>query len=317
MLCTFCNQKTHLVFQNNNFYRCPNCTLIYNLNAKSVIYEEDYFEKEYQQQYNTTYLRDKQNIQKRMNERLKIAFSVLSHNKTSMQDKKQKKLNALEIGSAAGFFLEILQQKNIQATGWEISQKMTQYANKEANKKTNEKFSKKNQENNNVIPYKTIQGDFFTLYNKHKELSADGSIVLKKFDLVAGFYIIEHLKNQKKFWKSISSLVKKDGLLLLSMPSSFGPSFYFHSKEWQDNHPKDHFVDYSPLSIKIIAEKFNFKVLHTSVEGVHPHRLPLWNYLQNKTYLKEMYFQFIRKFVFSDTIFVVLQKVKGVNNLTV
>lgn len=251
---------------------CPTCYLHSFLNAKTIEYEDHYFLEEYQKQYKSTYINDKKKIQHRMQWRLQLLNQYLS--KAKIPNAKNKSL--LEIGSSAGFFLELAQKSNYHIQGWEISNFMTKYANKAG------------------IP--TIQGDLFSLYQKYKNQ--------KKFDVIAAFYVIEHLSDQQKIWEIFSDLIKPNGFLLISTPSIFGPTFYFNLPQWIQTHPKDHFVDYSPKSIKKIAKLFQFKVVTQKAEGIHPQRF--WK--GSSIIGKYLYTLIQRKFTFSDTLFTILQK---------
>ena len=264
----------------DEYVQCSYCKVVVSLNAKSTTYEENYFATEYSSQYGKSYLQDKTNIQKRMKWRLDqlekhtTTKFDLNHGDENRQQQSTEKPQLLEIGSAAGFFLELCNDLGFHATGWEISQQMTNYANSKG--------------------WETIQGGFLRLsHNYHKN-----------FALVAAFYVIEHFHDQYLLWKNITKLLKPGGYLLLSLPSSAGPVFKFNKKSWAQGHPRDHFVDYNPLALKKIGRMFGFSLILAKSEGVHPHRFPLG---------KSLPFSFIYRMYqklkpFSDTLFVILQK---------
>lgn len=199
-LCEFCCVPTKNVF--SHFYRCPNCGNLFNLNHQTTSYEDSYFEGEYEKQYGKTYIDDKSNIQKRMKLRLEQVRPFIQY-------AKHKKL--LEIGSAAGFFLELASAAGFLAKGWEISKYMSDYANEHGSP--------------------TIQGDFLNLLQEESR---------NEYDMICAFYVIEHFKEQKEIWKGLSRIIRDNGLLILALPSTFGPAFYYHQDNWIKNHPRDH-----------------------------------------------------------------------------
>lgn len=264
IICEFCNiPAKHEV---SGFYKCPRCGNLYNSGYKTTAYEGDYFEDEYKKQYGLSYIDDKKNIQKKM-------FTRLNHIKKYMNQTEGKRL--LEIGSAAGFFLEIASDSGFLSQGWEISAYMSEYANKQGNK--------------------TTQGNFLDLLDNEKT---------GNFDLVCAFYSIEHFQCQKKIWQGLSRLLNKGGLLALTVPSYFGPVYYFQKEQWIKTHPVDHFVDYSPSGIKKVCSLFGFKLLQAFPDAYHPERF----IFGRSIIFRKFYTMLQKKLVFSDTIFLILQK---------
>ena len=256
----------------NLFEKCLTCKTIFYLKAKNIHYGEKYFLKEYKNQYGKSYFSDKVNLQKKMQWRMDHFFQ-----RVNLQEQfPNEKICLLEVGSAAGFFLELMPKYNIIAEGWEFSSFMSRHA-----------------KNNGL---NSIAGDFFSIYSPQSHS--------QKFHIIASFYCIEHIANQKKLWEAFYAILKPKGFLLISIPSYFGPLFYFHYKKWIMSHPMDHFVDYSLHSLKKVALKFQFRFIQAFSEGLHPERFPLGNHAA----LQPIYKFFQKKFCFSDTIFIILQK---------
>ena len=255
------------IAKKKSFSLCKTCRLIFYHEASSVNYEDHYFFKEYRSQYGKNYLDDKLNIQKKMKERLRLLEKYISIHS-------RKRL--LEIGSACGFFLELSKNSGFTVEGWEVSSFMSTTANKQG--------------------YFTRMGSFEELYHKWKERP-------KKFDILAAFYTIEHFQNIFLFWEAAKELLAPGGILLISVPSSFGPSYYFHKANWILDHPDDHFVDYSPQSLDMLGSFFSFRLLEISAEGIHPERFPLGSL----SILKKVYEIIQKKYAFSDTIFAIFK----------
>ncbi|MDH5716131.1 MAG: class I SAM-dependent methyltransferase [Spirochaetia bacterium] len=267
MNCSLCFSKCKK--KNKLLYICVKCKLVHFIKAKSFVYEKQYFEDEYKIQYGKTYIEDKANLQIRAKERLRKFKENINY---------APNMALLEIGSAAGFFLEKAKDEGFSVEGWEISKKMAQVANKNG--------------------IKTKTGDWKSLYQKwNKEQN-------KKYDILCAFYFLEHIEEQNLIWSLFKEMIKPGGFLMLAMPSIYGPSYYFEFNNWLKFHPKDHFVDYSPKTLKNAAKLFSFNVIMTSYEGIHPERFPL-----GKNIVLSKIYQFIqKKMKFSDTMFTILKK---------
>lgn len=268
MHCKVCDGHLSAIDADNRFKYCNNCGTINYTRAKKTEYEDSYFFKEYREQYKRNYLEDKHILQKRMSERLQ-----------TIEDFRQPPAELLEIGSAAGFFLELALEKGYQARGWEVSKTMSTYANEHGWPTVNIDFL--------TMAYETIQ--------HHPE----------QFDIICAFYVIEHFNEQKKVFQYLYQLLKKDGLVALALPSSYGPLFTFHFQNWALSHPSDHFVDYSPASIQKAAAIYGFKVLKIIPEALHPERFPL-----SENVVTAGFYRYIQtQMNFADTMFVLLQKI--------
>lgn len=253
----------------SRFAFCRADQLVVNQAYKVTEYEQDYFHKEYKQQYGRTYTADRQALLARNRWRYELAkqyFSAATHPQL------------LEIGSAAGYFLKIMQDEGFVVRGWEISQTMSKYANARG--------------------LKTTRQDF--LRGAKKQLQKKNA----PFDILAMFYVLEHFPEQREAWGFFERLVRPGGFLLLALPSAAGPTFRFHRHDWYETHPTDHAVDYSPAALSRVAARFGFALKAAYSEGKHPGRFPLGgNRLLQKLYLKVL-----DKAPLSDTIFAILER---------
>lgn len=267
--CPFCDSATREVSGLKFFRQCPKHKILVNSRYKVLSYEEDYFGAEYKAQYGKEYLADKDALWQRNARRFDLAsacFSAQSHKRV------------LEVGSAAGFFLELMQQKGFETTGIEISRQMSDYANKRG--------------------ITTIHGSFTQVLADYPDLPRT------PFDVVAAFYVLEHFPDQKSIWQNFSQLTRSGGFLLLALPSYAGPAFLFNKAHWGQTHPADHAVDYSPLALKRVSAEFDFRVRKTTSEGIHPQRFPMGKYFP----LRQCYTWLQKITAFSDTIFAILEK---------
>ena len=260
-----------------DFLHCQHCRLVFNSRAYKKEYEDHYFLKEYKKQYGKSYFEDKQNIQKRMTWRLKHLQKYTQENNRTILCENTTPCKLLEIGSACGFFLELAQEVGFEVLGWEVSSLMGKYANQHG--------------------LTTKIDNFESLYYDWKKRPS-------QVHVVAAFYVIEHLKKPFLFWKAVSEMLHDGGLLALAVPSIFGPTFYFNKCDWRSQHPSDHFVDYSPASLKKIGKTYSLKLLDVYSEGIHPNRFPLGN-----VSIFQSFYRILQKKVpFSDTVFAIFKK---------
>lgn len=251
------------------FGYCAADKLVVNLAYQPLRYEEDYFNKEYKNQYGRTYTADRQAILERnriRHEQIKPFFTAKTHPQL------------LEVGSAAGYFLKIMQEEEFSVRGWEISDTMSQYANARG--------------------LKTTKQDFFKGAKAHAKKNG------QPYDVLAMFYVLEHLADQQEAWSQFQRMVRPGGFLLIAMPSAAGPTFRFHRKKWYETHPIDHAVDYTPAGLRAIGARFGFELRAAFSEGKHPQRFPLGRF----AFIQRLYMKALESAAISDTIFAVMER---------
>ncbi len=227
-----------------------------------MVYSEEYFIEEYAAQYGKTYIEDFENIYALSQRRLDIIFRHIPHS---------AELSILDIGSAAGFFLEAAMDRGIKdLAGIEISSFASSYC----------------MDNFGIKVFKT---------------PFDEAKINRKFSIVTAWFFLEHCKDPAASLDKISSLLEDGGILAMSLPSWFGPLFYFHRGKWIRSHPSDHRIDLSPGSVKMMLQKAGFKAVKIKKCGYHPDRV-----IKKEATLMPLFEPLYRKFTditaFSDTI---------------
>lgn len=207
--------------------------VVYYAGAHSVSYDQDYFLKEYENQYGKTYTQDETNLRKLARRRIDFLISK-SGMKTGKGSRKM-----LEIGCAAGYFLDEARQAGFDVTGNEIS---------EWGKNHTEKLG---------IP---VYGGSFA------DLKFSG------FDVIAAFFVIEHHPDQKTAFETISNMLKSGGYLILALPSTNGPTMRCNPAEFARTHPADHFADYSPHSLAITCRLYGLNLVAARPLSFHQYR---------------------------------------------
>ncbi len=212
--------------------------LLYSLYAYPLSYEEDYFLSNYERTYGKSYEADEENLRQLSRRRLAYLHKNRNHTKGA---------RLLEIGCATGFFLDEARAAGYDVTGIEISSWACDLARKKG--------------------LRVIRSSFL-----EPTMEAETMLQRERFDVVAAFYVIEHFADQRKVFETISSLLKPGGLFLCAMPSIYGPLFDYHFAKWEETHPADHYVDYSPHSMKRILPLYHMRALRFYPASYHQER---------------------------------------------
>jgi SAM-dependent methyltransferase len=232
--CPVCSRSSDF-HVSNDLYKCGRCSLVFNANHKSLSYDRDYFISDYKEQYGRTYLEDFDNIYRLSELRLTKILKLLESDRYSR--------SALDIGSAAGFFLKAAQDKGIEKVkGIEISRFASDYCRKH--------FS-----------IDVIRSPF------------EKAVINEKFDIITSWFFIEHLNDPLSAMKKIFQMLHDGGVFALAVPSYFGPMFYLERDEWIRTHPADHRIDLSPRGAEIILKEIGFKKVKVIKCGYHPERV--------------------------------------------
>jgi len=246
----------------DNLHLCKNCRAIFNSDCRSLSYDRDYFINEYREQYGKTYLEDFGNIYNLSMARLDRILELLAID---------GKLSLLDIGCAAGFFLKAAKDRGISTLlGVEISAYAADYCRK-------------------TFGIDVIESPF------------DNVDLHKRFDIISSWFFIEHCMDPMDAMKRIYSMLNKGGVFALSVPSFFGPMYYFDTAKWVETHPADHRIDLSPSSAKRILKDIGFRKVYVIKSGYHPDRV-----VKSDSIFYGLFEPLYRKFTdltaFSDTI---------------
>jgi 2-polyprenyl-3-methyl-5-hydroxy-6-metoxy-1,4-benzoquinol methylase len=211
-----------------NGVRCSSCGLVF-INPrpseeflKSEVYNEGYFNAEKGFGIEDLHGKGREEATKRseslFNEIEKIA----------------KPGSVLDIGCAAGFFLETAQKHGWQPHGIEISDYAARHA----------------REN---LFLDVVTGDFVTL-----DLPAGN------FDLVLMMDVIEHLTSPKKGLVKANSVLKPGGLLVIETPNFKSAPSKILGKEWGLIAPEHHLFYFTPATLRKYLEETGFEIVSMS-----------------------------------------------------
>lgn len=169
----------------------------------------------------------------------KSVISTLEKNLTDLDFYKWENTLAaklsLEIGAAAGFFVEYLQNRNWESTGIDISKSMTDAAQKKG--------------------LQMIHGDFL----KHDFKN-------RKFDLIALWATLEHLPHPDQYIHKISQLLKPEGRLYLTTTNTgFWAKIY--GVKWRYLNVPEHIFYFNRRSLKYLFKQSGLEIAKAFTYG--------------------------------------------------
>jgi len=238
------------------------------------IYDTSYFEGTY---YN--YLDDKYVAQNNFRKRKKTIERFI------------KGGELLEIGSAYGFFLEVV-KNNFEVFGIDIGKEGMKYAR--------ENLGIKNAVSGNYLE-KEYPKDFF--------------------DLVCMFDTIEHLKQPDLFLLKANKELKTDGLICITTGDIDSLAARIQKKSWRLINPPTHLFYFSFKTLSQLLENSGFEVINRTYPG-YSRSLASMLYLmfmkKKNAFSESAFFKMLQKVPIYlnlfDIMFVIAKKKRGVDN---
>lgn len=233
IICGFSNCK---IFPNKFFknilLRCQQCGLIFvqtqpEFSEFKKIYNQNYFQNSNSDSIGyENYLGDKPNIIKTFEKRFKKIEKLYP-----------KKGTVLDLGCAAGFFLEVAENHGWHPWGVEISE----YASRIAKKRFGKKIFQ------GTLNRACFPNDFF--------------------DIITMWDYLEHVPHPLQELSLALQLLKKDGMLILSTPDSDSLPHKIFKDRWMGYKDQEHLYYFSGKNAKMLLEKTGFKVLKSEKIG--------------------------------------------------
>lgn len=219
--CNICDSK-NLEFLYEGILKCNDCSHAFadisiDESELKEIYQKNYF---FGEEY-LDYTKDENIIKKNFQLRLKKLKKYTEFNNKSL----------LEIGSAYGFFLDMIKNNFKEIAGVEISQDCLDYCEKN---------------------YKFKITNFLEFENNFK----------KNFDIFCLWDVIEHLKDPNKYLQKINHLSSKGSLIALTTGNINSLNSKLFREKWRLIHPPTHLHYFTPNSIKKLLKKNNYKIIH-------------------------------------------------------
>ncbi len=230
-------------YKKDNIYtivKCNNCGLVYtkdDLSRQEIsdIYSKGYFTGRDERGY-------KKYIEKHENSYKNKFFNFIfrSQNHPGLHIKLVNKYvknkgNLLEIGCAAGFFLEVAKKKGWNVTGIELSEYVSSYARDK------------------------LRLNVFT--GKIEDLIKNGKIKKEQFDVVTLWATLEHIAVPSKLFESINYVLKPNGHLFFTTINFDSNEAKEQGKNWASIRPPKHLYYFSEKTIKKYLDKYGFEIV--------------------------------------------------------
>jgi len=230
--------------RNENFLiqKCGSCGLVQvnpqpDLEAVKPYYSASYFQKRTDRGYNN-YFSDE------LKRQLFKVYEMNLNDAGFYQFEKERfyKLNIqkpsfLDVGCAAGYFVEFMKHRGWEAEGIEISNDAASFGIEQ-------------------LKLKIIVDDFFSSRDLKKE----------SYDFITLWASIEHMHSPVKVMKRIHELLKPSGRLILST-CRYGHLAKFRGKDWRYMNVPEHLYFYSMKNMKRLAAETGFNTLKSFSYG--------------------------------------------------
>lgn len=181
-----------------------------------------------------------------LNKYYNTEYAVPEYQKIKLVKKAKKILNLLkkyrlssnsrilEIGASHGFFLNEAKKQGFIPYGVELSKKACNNAKK-------------------CFGINIENVDFL-----------QSSFINKKecFDVVVLLDVLEHLTNQNEILNGINTVLKRNGIVILTLPNINSWEFKICGRYWEWLSPPAHLFYYSPNTIKKMLKKHGFDIVH-------------------------------------------------------
>lgn len=146
---------------------------------------------------------------------------------------RKKKLNVCEVGSAYGYFLNLIKPHSNKVIGFEMSDEGVEYANKN-------------------FQVNTTTKDFM----KTK--------VASNQDVVVMWDVIEHLLRPDEYVEKAAGLLNKGGLFCLTTGDISSMVAKRQGDRWRMIHPPTHLYYFTKKSLEILLERNGIEPIHSS-----------------------------------------------------
>jgi len=221
----------HSLGDEGDIVKCRECELVYRNprpTQKEIDkwYEQDFHLTEYKTLYGVEYTQDQENISKIARQRIGVINSLAKPEKI------------LDVGCAAGFFLDVARLQGWKPYGVEVSPYIAKFAQDKMKL--------------DVFVGELYQAKF-----------ADNF-----FTATTIWYVLEHTQNPSAILKEMARITKVGGIVAVSCPNIGGTYYRFCTKEWLKEQPSlHHFYDFSARTLGQMMEKAGLKVEKVTYGG--------------------------------------------------
>ena len=209
-------------------FKCATMVADTSLSAEALkeLYGRNYF---FGEEYGD-YIRDRRILEKNFNLRLKVLTRYLG-------DTSQKSL--LEVGSAYGFFLNLVRERFKRVRGFDVSSDAVLYAQNEL---------KLDVKDTNFLSHDFGQD---------------------RFDAVCLWDTLEHLAEPDRYLEKIANITPAGALLAFTTGDIESFNARWRGRNWRLLHPPTHLFYFSKKSINRLLKRYGFEVLYNRYCGFY------------------------------------------------
>ena len=226
MLCVICGSGAfHFQFEKDTYRieKCSLCDLVQVTNIPPIQKIEECYDKGF---FETYYGDLSSNNRKQRYEYLNFG------NKLDQIEKRLgRRGRLLDVGCSFGFFLDAARQRGWSVAGVELSGYAAAYAR--------DKFG-------------------LTVINKPV---LDAQCDTKSFDVITMWYVVEHLPNPKDVLGHLRSLLKDDGMLVVSTANVDSYRARSEGKRWRMWIPPEHLLYFCPTTIRHLFNSCDLEII--------------------------------------------------------
>ena len=276
--CPLCgNEKSTQLYVVDEFsiVRCVDCSMVY-VNPRLInekvytLYTDNYFHRAlhgYENYELTAHLRIK---------------TFKRWYKTIVPYCLREKGHALDIGCAAGYFLDVLKKDGWLAEGIELDKKI----------------------------YASLVQRGYDVYDQPLEKF----IAPHRYELITLFDVVEHLPHVQSDFAKLHTMLADGGILALVTPNFDSLQRKIFGKRWFQFKPMEHIYYFSPQTLKKIADQHDFAVLEKKSTGQYADidfimdRLRKYGFLPLKTMPRSNIVSGLSWYADTGSMLVILQK---------
>jgi len=241
------------------FHKSDNGNKIYKCGNCKIQFMNPQYTDWHLSNYYSTYIRDESNIEEQLIQSHSYCLSLIEKCLPT-------KGKLLDLGSGNGYLIKLAKGRGWNPTGHEIDCNSASVLRKKTG-------------------INILCGEIFNLN------------IEEEFDAVSMLHVLEHLKRPEKYLKKISGVLKKNGILFITLPNIQSRSSLFKlflekaklkTKNVAAYYDTDHHLwYYSPFSIRYFLEKQGFQIIRMySGDNIKLSRSKLVNLIDEKIFSK-------------------------------
>ncbi|NJL53852.1 class I SAM-dependent methyltransferase [bacterium] len=205
-------------------YQCTACEIVFVHPIMTVAEEEAFYAAEF-----ASYMKQRGGAgETRAVEHFQKNSGEATRRLANLRPYLKPDMHVLEIGSSTGFLLHALAPNVASVTGVEPGQVYAEYANQRG-----------------ILTHASLQ-----------------AVAEQRFDLILGYYVLEHLRNPIEYLRQLYELLRPGGRLVLEVPNVEDALVHFYQLEsfdrfyWQ----KAHYFNYSHKTLERVLTTAGFQV---------------------------------------------------------